>query len=399
VPAFVFPGQGSQRPGMGRAWTSHPSWELVADASDVTGRDLGHLLLDAGQEELTETRNAQLATFTMGLLVLDAVERLGVEPTSCAGHSLGEYTALVAAGALAFDEGLRVVAERGEAMQAAADDQPGVMVAVSGCDDETARIACRLADGAVWVANYNTPEEVVLAGSAGAVQRAARMAREMGASSAFPVAAGGAFHTPFMAAARNRLRKALAETTFREPEVPVVANVDSMFHWSAAEWDVLLRAQLISPVRWYQSVRRLAGVVGDAAPAEDLFVEVGPGGSLSSMIRRTVPGAATVAVATPDDLDRLVDAVAGDTALHAFAALHHGEHLYVSERMVITPAAGLFEPAASPAPGDAVDVGTLIGTVSGQEVRSSFAGTLMGVLAQPGERVQVGQPVAWLRAT
>ncbi|HWG74066.1 MAG TPA: ACP S-malonyltransferase [Acidimicrobiales bacterium] len=420
MPAFVFPGQGSQRPGMGRAWVDHPSWELVADASEAASRDLEHLLLDAGQEELTETRNAQLATFTIGLLVLDAVERLGIEPTSCAGHSLGEYTALVAAGALSFEDGVRVVTERGEAMQAAADARPGTMVLLDGCDDESARIACRLADGAVWVANYNTPDEVVLAGEPAAVERAAEIALGMAGGSAVGVAVGGAFHTPFMAPARDRLRKALAATTFHEPEVAVVANVDAMSHVSAAEWDALLRAQVVSPVRWHQSVLRLAGLAperpsergtwaperpsergtgtGDAILGERLFAEVGPGGSLSSMIRRTVPGVTTVAVAVPDDLDRLVDAVAGATALHAFAAGHQGEHLYVSERMVISPRAGVFEPAGGLDGGLVVEVGTLLGSVSGSEVRSAFAGTLMGMLAQAGERVQTGQPIAWLRA-
>ncbi|HLI23841.1 MAG TPA: hypothetical protein VKU91_02725, partial [Acidimicrobiales bacterium] len=175
-------------------------------------------------------------------------------------------------------------------------------------------------------------------------------------------------------------------------------NVDAGFHTAAADWEVLLRAQLVSPVRWYQSVRRLAGGAGDAASGEDLFVELGPGGSLSAMIRRTVPGASTVMVAVPGDLDRLVDAVAGDPALHAMAAADHGEHLYVSERMVVTPVAGLFSPVESARPGAAVEVGTAVGTVSGQQVRSPFAGTLMGVLAHAGERVKVGQPVAWLRA-
>jgi [acyl-carrier-protein] S-malonyltransferase len=141
VPAFVFPGQGSQRPGMGRPWTGHPSWELVSDASDATGRDLGRLLLDAGAEELTETRNAQLATVTLSLLVLDAVERLGIEPTGVAGHSVGEYTALIAAGALGFEDGLRIVSERGEAMQAAADADPGIMLLVSGIDPEMVDVA------------------------------------------------------------------------------------------------------------------------------------------------------------------------------------------------------------------------------------------------------------------
>jgi [acyl-carrier-protein] S-malonyltransferase len=374
----------------------------VDDVAAAAGRDIAHLLLRAGKEELTETRNAQLVTFTMGLLVLDAVERLGIEPTSCAGHSVGEYTALVAAGALGFEDGIRVVTERGEAMQAAADARPGTMLLVSGCEGESARVACQLADGAVWVANYNTPDEVVLAGDPPAVERAATIAKGLGAHGAVKVAVGGAFHTPFMAPARSRLRKALAEATFHEPEVPVVANVDSLPHSTAEEWDVLLRAQMVSPVRWHQSVLRLAGAVGDPTRGESLFVEVGPGGSLSSMIRRTVPSVATVALARPDDLDRLVDAVAGDTALHAYASGHQGERLYVSERMVISPCPGIFEPAPSElgqlGEGMPVEVGTLLGTVAATEVRSPFGGTLMGVLAHQGERVQTGQPLAWLRA-
>ena len=124
MPAFVFPGQGSQRPGMGRLWTDHPSWEVVDDASQAAGRDIGRLLVDATFDELTETRNAQLATFTFSLMVIDAIERLGIEPTGVAGHSLGEYSALAASGALGFEDGVRLVAERGEAMQSAADAQP-----------------------------------------------------------------------------------------------------------------------------------------------------------------------------------------------------------------------------------------------------------------------------------
>src|ERR1700680_3435558 len=134
---------------MGRPWVAPPSWELVADASEVARRDLVHLLVDAGEEELKETRNAQLAAFTLGLVILDAVERTGIEPTACAGHSLGEYTALVAAGALSLEDGVSVVAERGEAMQAAADERAGIMVALEDIDDETADVVCRRADGDV----------------------------------------------------------------------------------------------------------------------------------------------------------------------------------------------------------------------------------------------------------
>ncbi len=431
MPAFVFPGQGSQRPGMGQSWRDHPSWDVVADASDVAGRDLAHLLLTAGPDELTETRNAQLATLTFSLIVLDAVERLGIEPTSCAGHSLGEYSALVAAGALSFDDGIAIVSERGEAMQAAADDQPGTMKVILGLDDDSADMACYRADADVWVANYNAPDNVVIAGDFDSVDAALDEAFVLGAERIIPVAVGGAFHTPFMAAARPRLRKALRAATFREPEVPVVANVDALPHKTADSWQALSSAQLCSPVRWRQSILRLAGLTGNlvggfpglstttqaeavrartasaaarsAADGERLFVELGSGGVLTALNRRILPGVTCISVAVPADLDMLVETISGDSALHAYAASHHGEHLYVSERMVISPCAGIFQPtgasAAAAAEGEPIEVGTVLGHIGDHEVRSAFAGWLMGMLALPGERVQTGQPVAWLRAS
>ena len=399
----MFPGQGSQRPGMGRPWVQHPSWELVRDASEAAGRNLAHLLVDAGVEELTRTRNAQLATFTFSLVVLDAVERLGIEPTACAGHSVGEYTALVAAGALGFEDGVRIVAERGEAMEAAAEAEPGGMALISGSDAETIEIACALADGPVWLANDNSADEVVMAGSTDALTRAGAKAIGLGARSVTPVAVGGAFHTPFMLPARGRLEKALRGTTFRDPDVAVVANVDGRPHVNPESWELLLIAQLTNPVRWRRSVMALGGLDDRNAVAEQLFVELGPGRNLSQLTTQTLPGVTTVAVSSPDDLDALVDALAGDSALHTFAAGHHGEHLYVSERVVISPCAGVFAPRTDPpetalAVLDPVEVGTLLGVVSGTEVRSPFAGVLMGMLAQPDERVQTGQPIAWLQA-
>ncbi len=402
MPAFVFPGQGWQRSGMGRMWTDHPSWELVGDASDAAGRDIAHLLLQATDDELTETRNAQLATFTLSLVVLDAVERLGIEPTACAGHSLGEYAALVAAGVIGFEDGVRLVCERGDAMQAAADAETGVMTLVSGADAETVDIACRLADGDVWLANDNSPTETVIAGERDAVDRAGLRAIELGARSVRSVPVGGAFHTPFMAGARNRVIKALRDVTFHRPEMPVVANVDGRAHTVAEGWETRLVAQLTSPVRWRQSVLRLGGLLEERSERDRLFVELGPGSSLARLAGQTLPGIRSLGVSAPDDLDGLVDAIAGDTPLHTFAAGHHGEHLYVSERVVISPSAGVFEPVGDLVDGelgtDAVmDVGSLLGTVAGEDVRSPFTGRLMGMLAARGERVQVGQPVAWLR--
>ena len=400
MPAFVFPGQGAQRPGMGRPWTFHPSWEIVDDASAVCGQDVAHLLLDATAEELAETRNAQLATFIFSLLVLDAVERLGIEPTGVAGHSLGEYTALAASGILGFEESIHLVSERGAAMQSAAEDRRGVMAVVTGCDADTVDIACRLADGDVWLANYNSSEETVIGGGPDSVALAGAIAVGMGARKVTPVGTAGAFHTPHMEAARGHLRKALSSLTFHDSDIPVVANVDARSHDAGAEWPRLLSAQLCNPVRWQQSILRLGGLAERSAETERLFVELGPGESLAIMIRRTIPTASALTVAVPADLDRLVETVSGSSAMHAFATAHQGEHLYVSERVVISPGPGIFEPAdAELAPGSGIEVGTLLGTVSGVEVRSPFAGRLEGTLAHPGERVQTGQPIAWLHAS
>jgi [acyl-carrier-protein] S-malonyltransferase len=274
-------------------------------------------------------------------------------------------------------------------------------------------VTCRRADGDVWIANYNAPEDVVIAGAASCVDAAATVAKSLGAKDIIPVTVGGAFHTPFMAPARNRLRKALREATFREPEVPVVANVDALPHRTAEEWQSLLSAQLCSPVRWRQSIHMLAETQTIAA----LFVELGPGDSLTHLARRIAPSVNALSVSSPDDLDELVAALAGRSR-SVLQTGHHGEHLYVSERVVISPCAGLFQPAepndAQPndaQPNDAqpndpqtadaltIEVGTLLGRVAGQEVRSAFGGQLMGMLASPGERVQAGQPVAWLRTT
>ena len=400
VLAFTFPGQGSQRPGMGRAWVEHPSWEVVGEASEVSGRDVAYLLLDAGSEELALTANAQLATFVSSLVVLDAIERVGLAPTLCAGHSLGEYTALAAAGALPFADGIRLVVERGEAMHEAAVERPGTMAAVLGADDDTVEIACQRAEADVWVANYNAPGQVVVAGDPTAVKRAGEIAKELGARKVMPFAVSGAFHTMFMAPARGRLRKALGDTGFLRPEVPVVANVDGRVHEGAEDWTGLLSAQLCSPVRWSQSLATLAAL------GATVLVEVGPGGVLCGLARRAQPDLQSLAVSAPEHLDELVDQVAGTESWHAYAAAHQGEHLYTSERVVVAPAAGVFEPddacnapgpGAPPGDGPTVAVGDCLGMVGGEDVRTPFAGKVVGFLAHAGERVVAGQPLAWLR--
>src|SRR3954470_10488871 len=353
--AFIFPGQGSQRPGMGRPWVDHDSWELVEEASQVAERDVARLLLDADADELRDTRNAQLTTFVSSLMVLDAAERLGIEPSFCAGHSLGEYTALTATGALGFDDGVRLVVERADAMHQAGLDNPGTMAAVLGLDDDLVEVACRRADSDVWVANFNAPGQVVIAGSPDGVAAASIVAKELGAKKVMPLQVSGAFHTPYMVPARDRLRKAIAEADPRDTEVPVVSNVDALAHDTGTAWSSLLSAQLSSPVRWKHCLLTLAdlGVTG--------FAELGPGGVLTGMAKRTVESARTISVSTPEDLDKLIEWVNAGSSRSA--TQFEGEHLFASERLVVSPAAGVFTPLSEIADGSSITVGTVLGHV------------------------------------
>ena len=374
---------------MGRPWTEHDSWDLVEEASDVSGRDVGRLLLDADADELKDTRNAQLTTFVSSLMVLDAVERLGVEPSFCAGHSLGEYTALTATGALGFDDGVRLVVERAEAMHEAGQNNPGTMSAILGLDDELVEVACRRADSDVWVANFNAPGQIVIAGSAEGVARAVEIAKELGAKKAMPLPVSGAFHTPFMTPARERLREAIAAAKPRDTEVPVVSNVDAIGHDHGDDWASLLSAQLSSPVRWKQCLLTLAdyGVTG--------FAELGPGGVLTGMAKRTLEGARTISVATPDELDKFIEWVnnAAPTGLQQ----HEGEHLFAVERLVVSPASGVFTPIATIQAGDRISIGQSLGSIGDIPVVSVFEGILQSFIAVEGERVTLRQPIAWLR--
>ena len=387
--AFTFPGQGSQRPGMGRPWVEHESWELVDEASEISGRDVGRLLLHADAEELKDTRNAQLMTFVSSLMVLDAVERVGIEPSFCAGHSLGEYTALTASGALSFDDGVRLVCERAEAMHDAGIENPGTMAAVLGLDDDQVEIACHRADHQVWVANFNAPGQVVIAGAAEGVGAAAAVAKELGAKKVMPLQVSGAFHTPFMTPARERLRKAIAEASPRDTEVPVISNVDALPHATGSDWSSLLSAQLSSPVRWKHCLLAL----------EDLgvtdYVELGPGGVLTGMAKRTVDAARTLSVATPEELNKLLDWLAPGASRVPTAV--EGEHLFAVERIVVSPGAGLFTAIDGISGGSMIDVGTVIGMVGDMEVRSPFAGVIQAYTAVEGERIANRQPIAWLR--
>ncbi len=389
--AFTFPGQGSQKPAMGSAWADHPSWELVGEASDATGRDVAHLLVHADADELKQTRNSQLATMVASLVVLDAVQRLGVEPVAYAGHSLGEYSALVASGAIDVAAGFRLVAERGDAMHEASAQNPGTMAAVLGLDDDKVELACAEVDGDVWVANYNAPGQVVIAGDPDAITCAGERASALGAKRTMSIPVSGAFHTPFMAPAGDRLRQAIAATEIRDPDLPVVANVDAGAHRSAGDWSELLASQLCSPVRWRQSLYTLDDM------GCTTYVELGPGTVLTGTVKRTLRNAHVISVATPEQLDSLLETLHGDEGPPA--GFHEGEHLFATERVIVSPAAGIFRPEPILDPGLAVVAGQLVGAVGEHEVRSPFTGAVIGVLAMVGERVTASQPIAWLRSS
>jgi [acyl-carrier-protein] S-malonyltransferase len=285
---------------MGVAWREHPSWGLVEVTSEATGRDLGHLLTQADAATLQATRNAQLAAFGLSLMILDAARtEAGLrdqQVRAVAGHSLGEYTALVAAGGLTPEEGARLVDARGQAMQGAADQQPGTMAAVLGLDVERVAEACeKVADA--WPANDNAPGQVVIAGTREGVAAAGEAAKELGAKRVMALPVGGAFHSPLMAPAQARLDAALSAAGFGAAAIDVVANVDAAPHRQG--WAGLLSAQLVSPVRWRESLLSLAGL------GVTHFLELGPGTELSGMVKRTIATSTRAHVTTPDDLPAL----------------------------------------------------------------------------------------------
>ena len=290
--ALVFPGQGSQRPGMGRPWVGSACWSLVEEAGELLGRDVARLLLEADPEELRATREAQVTTFLLSLLVWESVHDLP-DVSVVAGHSLGEFTALVAGGVLTCDDGLHLVVERGAAMQAAADAAPGTMAAVLGLDDDAVEAVLEDVDG-VWPANYNAPSHVVVSGTAGGVAAGGAALKQAGARRVLPLPVGGAFHTPLMEPARARLEVALREVTYAVPAVPVLSAVTARPY--GPDPAAILSQQLTAPVRWRQ--------VLEALPAHgvDRVVELGPGGVLTGLVKRTLPGVRAVSVASPADL-------------------------------------------------------------------------------------------------
>ena len=309
--AFVFPGQGSQKVGMGRVWAdaSDEARRTFEEADEVLGFPLSRLCWEGPEEELGLTANTQPALLTASVAMLRALGVLAPElqPVAVAGHSLGEYSALVAAGSLSFADALRLVRRRGELMQEAVPVGVGAMAAILGMDADA--VAAVAADASASgdqpevcaVANLNGPGQTVIAGHKEAVDRAAALARERGARKVTILAVSAPFHSPLMRPAREGLTPLLEATEFHDPKVPVVANVDAApVTTGAAARDALAR-QIDGPVRWVESVLFMEDHLGVEA-----FVEVGPGGVLAGMNRRIVKSARSTGISDPDQLQQLL---------------------------------------------------------------------------------------------
>jgi [acyl-carrier-protein] S-malonyltransferase len=295
-PAVVFPGQGAQLPGAGQDWLDHPAWRVVEQAEAALDLPLAPLLLDA-DADLSRTRDSQLSVLLLSLVIWEAARETIGTPVAFAGHSLGQITALIASGAVGFDEGVRMASARAEATQRAADAQPGGMLALLGADADQARTACEAADGAAWPANLNAPGQIVVGGTPEGIDAVAGAAKGAGIRRARKLAVGGAFHTPLMAAAADELGPVLDAIAFSEPSAPVVANHDGAAHTRPGGWATHLRAHLVEPVRWEACERTMIDLGADE------LVEVGPGTTLTALSSRIAHDLPTRNISTPSDLE------------------------------------------------------------------------------------------------
>ena len=292
--AYIFPGQGSQFPGMARELyaQSEAARALLAQANDIVGFDLTKIMFEGSDEDLRRTDVTQPAVFVHSVAQFAA--RAEGEPGMVAGHSLGEFSALVAAGVLPFADALPLVARRAQAMQAACQEQPGTMAAILGLADEVVEGICQdiTASGAVVVAaNYNCPGQLVISGSTAGIEQACATLKAAGAKRALPLSVGGAFHSPLMQSAQAALAAAIEKTTFQPARCPVYQNVDAAPHRDPAAIKANLLAQLTAPVRWTQSVQAMAR---DGATT---FLECGPGKVLQGLVKKIEPSVAASSVA------------------------------------------------------------------------------------------------------
>ena len=289
--AYVFPGQGAQFSGMGKDLyeTNAEAKALFDKANEILGFNITEIMFGGTADELKQTKVTQPAVFLHSVILAKV---MNIQPAAVAGHSLGEFSALVAAGALSFEDGLRLVAKRAMAMQKCCESQPGGMAAILNLDDAVVEQVCAEIDGVVVAANYNCPGQLVISGADEAVNEACTKLKEAGAKRALRLPVGGAFHSPLMEAARAELEQAIAEVEFNTPVCPIYQNVDAMPHTDAESIKANLIAQLTAPVRWTQTAKNMI------ADGMEVFTELGPGNVLQGLIKKVDANAVVESKAT-----------------------------------------------------------------------------------------------------
>jgi len=307
--AFLFPGQGSQAVGMGKGFytTSAGAKAVFEEANEALGFNLARLMFEGPEADLTLTTNTQPAVLTASVAAAAACAERGLEPTLAAGHSLGEYSALVVARALRFTDAVRIVRKRGALMQDAVPVGTGAMAAIMGLDlSQVERVCVDAAKGeVVGVANVNSPQQIVIAGHRAAVERAAALASDRGGKKSVLLPVSAPFHCALMAPAAVELARELDGVSVADPAIPVVRNVDAGVTRTAAEVKTFLLQQVASPVRWTDCVLRLA------AEGASTFVEVGPGRVLTGLLRRIVAGVRGLSIEDPTGLGKALAVIEG----------------------------------------------------------------------------------------
>ena len=280
--AYVFPGQGAQFSGMGKDLyeNNELAKSMFDKADEILGFPITKVMFSGSDEELKQTKVTQPAVFLHSVILAKV---LGVKPDGVAGHSLGEFSALVVAGALSFEDGLRLVAKRAMAMQKCCENNPGGMAAILGLEDEAIEQVCQSVDGVVVAANYNCPGQLVISGADEAVDAACVKLKEAGARRALRLPVGGAFHSPLMEAARAELEQAISEVEFNTPVCPIYQNVDAQPQSEPEVIKANIIAQLTAPVRWTQIAKNMI------ADGYDNFVELGPGAGWQGLIKKVNP--------------------------------------------------------------------------------------------------------------